>query len=379
MEFRKKLIVAATASTLVVSGVVYAGLTPEGPAEIWTIQQIVTLMTKVSATIAEFGASYSLSMSNKFDQIISAVKIATQQEAVSANGVADSIREAGNQLVNSAKIQTLNDAMAQAVMSYHPDTGQGYDPCGTIAKNKTVDLAFKSAAAMARKTITLTDVAPGKLVDSVPKAMQQRLKTHRDKFCSEAEAAAGLCTVSELPGGDVNASLLFESFPANSLQRDARMAYMQHVLGTPDQKLDKSAGGTPAGETFGHNKNRKDAILSVPAYSLAMIDAANTQTEELQGKSPNEALKIRVNQYFGGKEAKAWAGQMARQDQRGLLVEATKMAGLEVWIHHKQYEQNQRIEANLAALLLISADGLSPQLNEKYQKVLADTAKSAIK
>ncbi|EIP5862349.1 hypothetical protein ACWJKU_00625 (plasmid) [Methylocaldum sp. MU1018] len=379
MKAQKKIIAAAVLSTTLGSGVAYAALYGFGPAETWTIQQIAAQTAEVSGNIAAFGTAFSTQMQTKFEQIISSVAVATKQEALSANIVSDGTRQAAEQLVNAVRAQRQSDQVATAYLNYNPATGQGYDPCGTNAKNKTMDIAFESAAVQAKTTVGMTDVAPGRLVNSTAQAMQARLDTHRSKFCTAAEASAGLCSASQLPGGDTNAALLFDAAPAGSLQTEARYAYIQHVLGAPDQKLEKSAGGTPAGEAFMVVKNRKDALLSVPAYSLAMIDAANTQSAQFGGKSPNEVLKLRVNQYFGGKEAEQWSGSMARQTQRGLLVEAAKMAGLEVWIHHKQYEQNQRLEANLAALLLASADKLSGPLEAQYQKVLADTANVTVK
>jgi len=101
---------------------------------------------------------------------------------------------------------------------------------------------------------------------------------------------------------------------------------------------------------------RQSAMMSIPAYSLAMIDAANTQSPEYGGKSPNEVLALRVNQYFGGEEAKEWSGSMARQSTRGLLVEHAKMAGLQAWVRQRQFEQSERIEVNLAALLVMAVD-----------------------
>jgi len=209
--------------------------------------------------------------------------------------------------------------------------------------------------------------------------MQDRLATHRNKFCTSTEADAGLCSVSTLPGGDTNAALLFEPADEQSLTTDARTAYIQHIMGPPDQALDKIAGATPAGEAYMVQKNRKDSLMSVPAYSLAMIDAANTRSTEFGGKSPNEVLTLRVNQYFGGSEAEQWSGNLARQSQRGLLVEAAKMGGLEVWLHQKQYEQNQRLSANLAALVIASSDRLNGPLEYQYQKVLSNTAAQSVK
>ena len=362
MKQRKKVLIAVAISLMLSGRASQAALYGGGPAEGWTIAQIVASASAVIDTISSFASSLVGQILSSSEGTLSAIGVATKQEALSANIVSDGIRQSSEQLLNAIRAQRQSEQVTRAYLDYNAATGQGYDPCGTNVKNKTMDVAFETLASQAKTAVGLPDVAPGRLVSSVGKAMQNRLDTHRSKFCTPSEASAGLCSVGQLPGGDTNAALLFDAAPAGSIQTQARYAYIQHVLGTPDQKLDKSAGSTPAGETFLIVKNRKDALLSIPAYSLAMIDAANTQSAQ-----------------FGGKEAEQWSGSMARQTQRGLLVEANKMAGLEAWIHHKQYEQNQRLEANLAALLLASSDKLSGPLEAQYQKVLADTANVSVK
>lgn len=377
MNFRLKLAGIVAGSTML-SSVSYGALYGFGPAEAWTAAQISTHTATVGANIAAFGTSFGAQMTTKFEQIISAVAIATKQEALSANVVADNNRQTSEQLVNAIRAQQQNTAVAKAYLDFNAATGQGFDPCGTVAKNKSMDLAFTTLAAKAKAAVGVLDASPGRLVTSTSQAMQTRLKEHRDKFCTAAEADAGLCTLSALPGGDTNAALLFEPAEENSLTTEARTAYIQHVIGPPDEKLAKEAGATPAGETYMVQKNRKDSMLSVPAYSLSTINAANTRSTQFGGKSPNEVLKLRVNQYFGGKEAEQWSGNLARQTQRGLLVEAAKMGGLEVWIHQQQYEQNQRLIANLATLVVASSDRLDAPLESRYQKVLSETAKQAV-
>ena len=377
MNFRLKLVSIVVGSTML-SGVSYGALYGFGPAEMWTAAQITALTTSVGTNITTFGTTFGNQMTIKFEQIISAVAVATKQEALSANVVADNSRQTSEQLVNAIRAQQQNSAVAKAYLDFNAATGQGFDPCGTVVKNKSMDIAFTSMAAKAKAAVGELDASPGRLVPSTGKAMQQRLQEHRSKFCTAAEADAGLCTLSTLPGGDTNAALLFEAADADSLTTEARTAYIQHVIGPPDEALAKAAGATPAGETYMVHKNRKDSMLSVPAYSLSMINAANTRSKEFGGKSPNEVLKLRVNQYFGGKEAEQWSGSLARQTQRGLLVEAAKMGGLEVWIHQQQYEQNQRLLANLATLVVASSDVLGAPLEARYQKVLSETAAQSV-
>ena len=96
--------------------------------------------------------------------------------------------------------------------------------------------------------------------------------------------------------------------------------------------------------------------MSVPAYSLAVIDESNTRRPEFNNLSANELMKKRVDQYFGGEEASAWSSSMAKQRMRGLLVEANRLASLENWMLHKDYQRTQRMEANLAALAIATVE-----------------------
>lgn len=370
---------AAVLATCFVTGSAGAALYGFGPAESWTIAQITALSSTVSTRIATFGATFNANMALKFEQVISAIAVATKQEALGGSIVSDASRDSAAQLVNAVRAQRTSDQVATAMLDFNPATGQGHEPCLTTARNRTLDAAFDSLGRTARASVAALDIAPGRMAASAGAAMSQRLSTHREKFCTQAEENAGLCKVSALPGGDTNASLMFEPTDPGSLQQQAQRAFSQHVLGAPDEMIAKDAGQTPAGQQYMMAKNRKDALLSIPAYSLSMVQAANTRSGELGNKSPNEVLKLRVNQYFGGKEAKDWSKTLTAQSERGLMVEAAKLGGLEVWLRHKQYLQNQRLEMNLAALALAASDEAKANVNARYDRMMRDTAASSIK
>lgn len=361
-----------------VTGSASAVLYGFGPAESWTIVQIGKLSTSVGTNIATFGSTFGANMALKFEQVISAVAVATKQEALAGSVVADAGKQSAEQLVNAVRAQKLSDQAANAILDYTPAMAQGYEPCVSGARNKTLDNTFDALGASAKNRVAALDVAPGAMVASTGAAMTARLANHRTKFCSEAEAQAGLCSVSTLPGGDTNGALLFLPTQPGSLQEQAQKAYMQHVLGAPDQVLPKGAGTSPAGQAYMLEKNSKDALMSIPAYSLSMVQAANLRSADTGDKSANEVLRVRVNQYFGGKEAFKWSQALMGQSERGLMVEAVKMNGLEVWLHHKQYQQNQRLELNLAALALAASEEAKAGVDAKYAKMMRDTATGAI-
>lgn len=375
-SFRVRVIALCFAAT-VSSGAV-ATIACGGPAEAWTISAIGAQTMAITTAISAFSLAFGAQMEITFEQVISAMAVATKQEAVSANLIGDNQRESAGALVNAIKVQHQSDRMMEAYIAYNPAMGQGYKPCSTMARNKTLDGTFDTLNTIAGKQVMVGDVVPGGMTNSTGTAMMNRLQVHRDKFCSEAEANAGMCSLSQLPGGDTNAALLFKSTSPSSLEREAQDAYIQNVLGAPDQLIPKSAGASPAGTNYMLVKNTKDALQSVPAYSLRMVQAANIQSADLGNKSPNDVLQLRVNQYFGGKEAADWTDRITAQSPRGLMVEAVKMHGLEAWLHNQQYKQNQRIELNLAALAIAASDSSKKQVETKYQKMMHDNISAAI-
>lgn len=328
----------------------WATLYGTGPAEAWTQQQLTTQATQVSGNIITFGETFASQMQNHFEQTISAIAVATKQESVAANLIANNNLKSSQQLVSAVAAQDKADAVAKAVINYSPTTGQGYKTCTVIQKNKTLDRAFESNHVAAQIYVTQLDNAPGKLAESVTDTMNRRFNTHLEDFCTDAEAEAGMCGKSKLPGGDTNAAILFSPAAPGSLEDKAQLAYIQNILGTPAPKISKEAGQTPAGQDYLIKTAQSDALLSIPAYSLARIKAANTRTNS--GLSPNELLEKRTNDYFGGKEALEWSKTLASQSPRGLMVETLKVGGLQTWLEYQSLQQSQRINVNLAALTI---------------------------
>ncbi|MFM2344506.1 MAG: hypothetical protein RLZZ210_1117 [Pseudomonadota bacterium] len=370
MNKKNKIILTVAISSSMI-GIATAGLVPSGPAEIWTIGAIAALTSTSIGAITAFGTAFSTSMQFNFERIISAVAVATKQEAMSANNVGEGMQKSAQVLVTAMKSQKQAEDIAQTTMNYAPDSGQGFQPCQTTKQNETLNQAFDAA----EKNIGLeietmdTDNKPGFMVKSKSEAIGDRLQSHYKLFCTKSEAKQGLCSESKLAGADINAAYLFKASKKDSDEDKARLAYIEHIMGEPDEPVEGNIGTNLEAKVKFMHKINKDALISIPAYSLQAVRLANLQQKEYQNYSPNQLLKARVNQYFGGEEANKWAGQLARQTERGLLVEALKMHGLETWLHQKQYQQNQRLEANLAALLVMDGKIKQQQLQQQYSKL----------
>jgi len=284
-----------------------------------------------------------------FDQKISvSKKIKDSQEKTRLKTLIESIKPEGfgviiRTVAENKKVAELHNDMNQLI--------EKWNICfRNIQKNKTLDRAFESNHVAAQIYVTQLDNAPGKLAESVTETMNRRFNTHLEDFCTDAEAEAGMCGKSKLPGGDTNAAILFSPAAPGSLEDKAQLAYIQNILGTPAPKISKEAGQTPAGQDYLIKTAQSDALLSIPAYSLARIKAANTRTNS--GLSPNELLEKRTNDYFGGKEALEWSKTLASQSPRGLMVETLKVGGLQTWLDYQSLQQSQRINVNLAALTI---------------------------
>ena len=111
---KRAMALTAIAGTVLVSGTAYGALYGGGPAEAWTIAMIAALTSSIVAQLAAFQALFMAQSQLRFEQLISAVAVATKQESVSANQVVDATRNAGQTLVNAVRAQRVNDATVKA-------------------------------------------------------------------------------------------------------------------------------------------------------------------------------------------------------------------------------------------------------------------------
>ena len=56
---------------------------------------------------------------------------------------------------------------------------------------------------------------------------------------------------------------------------------------------------------------------------------------------------------------------MIQQQPRGLLVELAKIEGLSSWLDYQEFQANQRIEGNLAAMTLVNVLPMEKKLNDQ--------------
>lgn len=307
---------------------------------------------------------------NNTNEITKSLGVATKQEQVVGEAIADTIARSAQTYMSTLQTIDQNQRVQDAALKYGV-TGQGYRACAVVAQNKELAQAPKEVHVTAATIVSNTGNQPGSLTHDATEDRNIRLQEHRDKFCTVTEAQAGVCNLSSLPGGDTNASLLFQSVYPDSKEAEARVAVRRNILGESDAALPVASAKTPAGQEYLFALNHKASMLAFPAYSLAVIDAQNLKQfadENGDLQSANDILEKTVARYYGGKEALEWQKSMLTQEPRGLLVEAARIEGLEVWMDQQAYEQSLRMEGLLATLVLSTAEPFKAQ-TQKAEKL----------
>lgn len=368
---KSKFVPVILGATLVISSPVFAE---------WATVGLGTIMGEMSTQIPKHASDQakdiqkvSQSTRRKLDDstenIVAALKVAVKQKAQAANQITDASTKNTQTIASGIQALLQSDTMKKAQFAYGANTGQGFKSCEVLAENTNMSSASGQVIDQAADMATQTSQVGGKLVGSQQEVINQRLNVHKAEFCTVAEAQAGQCTLSKLPGGDTNASLLFKSVAPNSKEALARHYVRENILGTPDKSLSNATARTPAGQDYLQATNQKTALLAMPAYSLAVIDAQNTKSfKDIDGKmvSANDLIDQTIARYYGGPEAKKWQMAMAMQDPRGLLKEANIINGVSVYLDLQTYKQSLREEGLLSALLLAKSQPIKDDVKTKY-------------
>lgn len=332
-----------------------------------TVQQAVNTMTTSMSTIIR----------SNTQEITKALGTATKQEQVVGEEITDSIVRTAQSYMSAVQAVDQNIKAKEAAFRFGV-LGQGYKVCTVVAQNKDLAKTPQVVNQSGASIVSNTGNQPGSLASDSTADRNERIQEHREKFCTVTEAQTGVCKLSDLPGGDTNAALLFQSVYPDSKEAEARVAVRRNILGEKDLAIPVAGGRTPQGQEYLMALNHKASMLAFPAYSLAIIDAQNLKQfgdEKGDLQSANDILEKTVARYYGGKEALEWQKSMIAQEPRGLLVEAARVEGLEVWMDQQSYEQGLRMEGLLATLVLATAEPFKQKTKEAEKRALAFQAK----
>lgn len=340
--------------------------------------------TDTTTRIAKSQVSLQTAIQDNTAMLNEAIALNVRQEALSATQIADADMKSRKMKAAAQDAVDLANKQMKVLMDYGSSTGQGYAACKVLAENTQVSRMMGEAVMKTTELVQQVDNAPGTLARNPEQALQARKEVHDANFCTESEVQSGGCkTVGELPGGDTNASLLFESAPKDSLIGTAKTSIRQNILGSPDIAIPASAAKSATGQAYLYNTNRKTALAAFPAYSLAHLQAMTEVRDDLkdaQGKSvsPQEMLFNTIARYYGTEESVEWQKSMMQQRPRGLLVELAKIEGLAAYMDYQRHLTNQRMGGNLAALALAETIPMEDRMLEQHRRMMKSSATATV-
>lgn len=362
--------------------------------------------------------------------IAEAITVWTAQKGVSAQQEATAIKN--NTQVEATAIQAIstNERIKEALRNYG-DRSVGYKPCN-VSKNRTdIMIATQNTEQNVPMMIkTEVTAAPGTYSPKL-QAMATRLALHEKKYCTASQVASGLCTVEgEYAGASLMAQTLFKPTTKDSEDYQAQSAFINNMVGLPDDPLPKNTANSALGQSYGDKKRHKDALISTAINSLKSIQASwsvssdpedqsspsgapvTTEKQQVQNKTatPNTAksmvaslgsatsstasatasstagssksdepqpvmvqLKGEVDRYLGGgKEYQDWSKSLAGMEEKGVLTELLKIKALRLYMQTEQYKHLSRLEAMLAANVSMQMEngGLNGRVEMQRQLAL---------
>jgi hypothetical protein len=359
---------------LAVSGAAVATGCPAVMDAVWQAA-MVTAGTTISTGITGLVESVSSARVLNLERMQSALRVLTKQIETTSNK--QSAVDLGAKQATSSVMTALyqRKAVFNTMMDFNSATAQGFDPCGEVKRSQSVAVAIGEANNdMREKVLRELDTAPGRVVKDQGAVVSQRLKDAAELYCTADEVKAGVCAnKSSLAGKDVDASHFFTSFSNRSDEGAAKSALLNNLYGVPYQAPPKEAANSVAGQAFFDAKRNEDAVRSV---SQASMKAIQSWTES-RGTGPNasdsvlDTLSKKIGTYTGGENYKAWEVSKTSQSERGLLVEYAKMKAAELYMLNAEYQQAERIEANMATLLALQVRATPSNGDSKAQAAAA--------
>lgn len=295
------------------------------------------------------------------EMLLASLKVITKQVETSSSRSGSVSVDVAKSEAAFAKALSEKEIVDKVVVDF---TSQGFDPCGQSKATKALSAAEVAARnVVPSRVVGEIDAAGGKF-GSVADVLAKREQRHQEMFCTQDEVSSGACSsLGALPGGDSNASLLFDS-STDPLKVEARNAVINNIIGTPAGRVPAAVINTPEAQSYLLEKKQKDSFLAFPAYSLKSIQTDNEQYKAV--------MDARMGQYFGTDRAAQWAKDQAGQAQRGVLVDLVKIQGLQLKMRERRLRQGLRTEANIAALLALE----NQQINSGVTQRAAQQASS---
>ena len=372
--------------TLFMSSTVAFGVyCPPQYQENWVAPQFQNATQVLNQAITAVDEALSTQLETNSQRLTSAIAVLTKQKAIAANQVADSSRTASQQVATSLNVLSQTERVKSARFEYGGEFGQGFSPCKVystrqVIANRDADMAIERRSRVASEVLA----APGRYSD--PIQGRRALIEANKNFCTQDQVDSGLCSsVGSIPGASLSVATLFEPAMEGEMLYEAKVAFVNNMVGIPDGAVPPDAGLSPATSAYSLSKARKDALISPAINSLKeiQIDHSGVSGTETGTDLPLAVhFSNEVKRYSGNSdEYVAWARVMSAQNERGALVELLKVKALDLAIQEKQYRQYERMEAQLAALvaLEVQTSGAQGQTTSAAQRASKQNVKNEIK
>lgn len=359
---KRRYKIALASSLLLSSTLVFGFYCPPQFQEMWVAPMFQSATLAITEAITSVDVALSAQLQLNSERLTSAIAVLTKQKALAANQIADGHRTAGQATAEALNAMSQMERVKQARFEFGGEFGQGFSPCKVYATRVTMTARDADMAAERRvRVMSEIQAAPGRYADplTVRSAMVQ---THRASFCTQDQVDSGLCkNVGKMPGADLSVSTLFEPAMEGEALYDAKVAFVNNMVGLPDAPVPQTAANSAASAAYSLAKTRKDALISpaLASFKEIQLDYSGVNTAH-GGMDLPLALHFRneVKRYAGkSSEYDAWTRVMSAQNERGLLVEMLKVKALDLAVQEKQYRQYERMEAHLAALISMEING----------------------
>lgn len=386
----------------------------------------VATQAAIDSALLAMQTKVNLDIKKQSDVVTAAVGVLTAQKAMAATQIGKAV-ENNTQIQSQAEQAVEMESKAREAQEQFGARSQGYNVCGVQAERIQVQKATENTRQAISEMIKNEVTArPGRYA-SRRTAMAERLALHDALYCTASQAASNLCkTEGSRPGRSIMAATMFTPAPFDSAEYRDKSAFINNMIGLPDDPLDKTQATTPDGVSYMDVKRRKDSINSTALVSLknlqAMysgvysnhleqtkkdLDPAQSEGKQLAqagdiAKGKNSAartgyasgdedgsgvplalqIKKDVDKYLGsGDEYKAWSKTLVGQTEKGVLKEVLQIKALRLYLQAQQFDQLSRMEAMLAANVASETyrNGMEGNIENQRNVLMRSNTSAAIK
>lgn len=285
----------------------------------------ITAMAPPIISFMEAGTASLIAMNEVQTQmIVSALKARVAQSSVGASQVNETLRQSGQSNAQAYVQSRVNMHSLDAMNRY---ASLGYNGCGVESAMTSFGQAYTQTFSNPGNYNGGGSIAgaPGRMAtNNAPTQWFQQVNT------STGASAA------DLFGGD----------------QTAAAKYINVALGPPPTFSKGDAKTADGGLRFAE-KIRKDSLKGASMFIMNQIAA------EYSAGGPKEKLDSVLNQWFGSDGGSTWGQATAAEEDRGLLLDATRIEAAQVAALAYEIRNQMRTEYAIAAYALARAEKLA--------------------